>query len=184
MQLGHYRDDKLFSFCHGETAAQFFREKCCCLREESCCMLTLCIELWCYIWYMERPTGGTRGAFGLLVSEDPLGNRDIFLKGLPSSDTALCLLLFAKIQRCFFFVLFIYFLKFYFDFISAVITTSGSERWCYPLKMLAVALESLWWGNVWVSEGTLWSAVTSKTMGQIWASISWNKSPLDHAHSY
>lgn len=78
MQLGHYQDDKLFLHCHGETATQFFRQKCCCLRERSCCMLILYIELWCYTWYMERPTGVTRGAFGLLVSEDPLGNRDIF----------------------------------------------------------------------------------------------------------
>lgn len=150
MQLGHYQDDKLFSRCHGETAAQFFRQKCCCLRERSCCMLILYIELWCYTWYMERPTGVTRGASGLLVSEDPLSNRDI-----PKRSTFLwhCSLpaIVSKNPTILPFM--------------AVITTFGSERWCYPLKMLAVALDSLWWWNVWVSEGTLWSAVTRQDHG-------------------
>lgn len=62
MQLGHYQDDKLFSRCHGETAAQFFRQKCCCLRERSCCMLILYVEfVMLHMVYGKTHRGNERG---------------------------------------------------------------------------------------------------------------------------
>lgn len=61
MQLDHYQDDKLFSCCHYEAAAWFFRQRCL-QGEMRCCILILWIELQRYICYI----GGGRRDLCLL----------------------------------------------------------------------------------------------------------------------
>lgn len=109
-----------------------------------------------YTCYMERPTGGVRGAFGFLVREGRLSNRGVSERFTILWHGSLPVIVYEN-QRML--------------SLMAVITTSGSERWCYLENIRGWVRESVMIRRVGIGGHTDQPQQTM-AMGQIWATVS------------